>query len=295
MIRVAVLEHLTRVTPLGVRFRDTATAGFVSWGLSAEVYPAGHPERRIRGIVNRSDVFVFQNLPGLREIEFGAGDNAFWAAQPPRFPFVLEVSDTQGRFLPFALNVLLPVRRLLGLAINSPISSPLTQQISSSRETLPVFSAPSRLALDGMATLRAEIVDRITGTPAAWAVVEAKGPGQALSTGLADENGGLMLPLSYPKPVITLGSPGSPPMPITGQTWPIDFTVRYRRREPVPAVPDLADVLTQPAATAWRDVAATVPLTQVTLQFGREAVLASLTGAGLPSPNLFITPAGSPP
>jgi hypothetical protein len=295
MNRVAVLEHLTRVTPLGVRFRDAATSGYVSWGLTAEVYPSGQPERRTSGVVNRSDVFAFQNLPGLREIEFGAGDDAFWTAHPPQFPFVLEVSDTQGRFLPFALNVLLPVRRLLGYQVNSPLSSPLSGQSSSSRAALPIFSAPSRAALDGLGTLRAEIVDVATGAPAAWAVVEAKGPGQALVTGVADEGGRVMLPLPYPKPVVTLGSPGSPALPITGQSWSIDITVRYRRRTPVPAVPDLGDLLTQPGATAWRDTAATVPLTQATLEFGRDVVLASLTGANLPAAHLFITPAGSPP
>ena len=285
MMRVTVLEHLTRVTPLAVRFRDPATTAFVSWGLQAEVYPAGQPERRTRGIVNRSDVFVFQNLPGLREVEFGAGDDAFWAAQLPRFPFVLEVRDTQGRFLPFSLSVLLPVRRLLGFAINSPLTSPLTQQVSASTATLPLFSAPSRIALDGLATLRAELVDRSTGQPAGWAVVDAKGPAHAAVTGMADENGRVMLPLPYPKPVVTLGSPGSPPMPITAQSWPIDVTVRYRPRSPVPLVPDLSDLLTQPAVTASADAAGTVAVTQATLQFGRDVVLAPL----------FITPAGSPP
>jgi hypothetical protein len=72
-------------------------------------------------------------------------------------------------------------------------------------------------------------------------------------------------------------------MPITGQSWPIDITVRYRPRTPVPSVPDLSDLLTQPTVTAWRDAAATMPVTQATLQFGRDLVLTPL----------FITP-GSP-
>jgi hypothetical protein len=290
MTSVRVMEHVTRVTPLGLRMRDTATGSFVSWGLVAELAPAGQPDRRSVGIVNRADVFCFQNLPNLRDIEFGAGDAAYWAAQTPRYPFVLSVRDTAQRFQPFTLNVLLPARRLLGMAINSPLTSPLTVQTASSIESLPLFSAPARPAPDGMGVLRAEIYDRVANEPAAWAVLEAKGLGQAAAIGVADELGRVMLPIIYPKPIVTLGSPGSPPLPITGQTWTVDVTVRYRRRTPVPAAPDLSDLLTQPAVTTWLDTAATVPLTQITLHFGRDTVLTSLTAASQPSPTLLITP-----
>lgn len=294
MTSVKVLERVTRVTPLGVRFLDGATGAYVTGALSVEVYPKGEADRRTRGIVNRASVFVFRNLPSLSQIERGAGDAAFWAAETPRYPFVLEVRDGDDRFLPFTLDVLLPGRRLLGVAFDSPASSPLASQTGSSSQSLPVFSSPARAIPDAMGALRAEIVDSGTGAPAAWALVEAKGPGQALVTGLADGSGRVLLPLHYPKPVVTLGSPGSPSLPLTSQTWTIDFTVRYRRRVPAPAIPDLADVLTQPAATTWQDVARTTAWTHATLRFGRDLVLASVTGSGAASPTLLITPAGSP-
>jgi hypothetical protein len=294
MTSVGVLERVTIVTPLGVRFLDGATGAYVTGALSVEVYPKGEPDRRTRAIVTRTSVFVFRDLPSLSQIERGAGDAAFWAAETPRYPFVLEVRDGDDRFLPFTLDVLLPARRLLGIAFNSPPSSPLASQTSSSSESLPVFSSPARAIPDAMGALRAEIVDSGTGAPAAWALVEAKGPGQPIATGLADAAGRVMLPLPYPKPVVTLGSPGSPSLPLTAQTWPIDFTVRYSRGVSIPTVPDLAAVLAQPAATVWRDVARTTPLTQGTLRFGRDLVLASVTGAGTPSSTLLITPAGSP-
>jgi hypothetical protein len=142
-----------------------------------------------------------------------------------------------------------------------------------------------------MGVLRAEIVDSVSGEPAAWALLEATAQGQPIAAGLADAGGRVMLPLRYPKPVVSLGSPGSPSTPLTDQTWTVEFTVRYERRAPAPSVPDLAEVLTQPAATAWRDVARTTPLTQATLRFGRELVLASLADGGRASPNLLITPA----
>jgi hypothetical protein len=147
-----------------------------------------------------------------------------------------------------------------------------------------------------MGALRAEIVDAgvLNGQPAAWALVEAKGPGRPVATGMADAGGRVFLPLPYPKPIVTLGSPGSPSLPVTSQTWTIDVTVRYRRAAAAPAVPDLAAALSQPAATVWRDVARTTPLTQATLRFGHELVLASLDATDEPSPTLLITPAGSP-
>ena len=294
MTSVDVLERLTLVTPLGVRFLDGATGAYVTGALSVEVYPKGESDRRTRAIVTRTSVFVFRDLPSLSQIERGEGDAAFWAAETPRYPFVLDVRDGDDRFLPFTLDVLLPARRLLGIRFNSPILSPLASQTSSSSESLPVFSSPARAVPDAMGVLRAEIVDSGTGGPAAWALVEAKGPGQPIATGLADGGGRVMLPLPYPKPVVTLGSPGSPSLPVTAQTWPIDFTVRYSRGVSIPAVPDLAAVLAQPAATVWGDVARTTPLTQGTLRFGRELVLASVTGSGTPSSTLLITPAGSP-
>jgi hypothetical protein len=146
-----------------------------------------------------------------------------------------------------------------------------------------------------MGVLRAEIVDAVTGTPAAWALVEARGPGQRLAIGVADADGRVLVPLPYPKPIVTVGSPATPGIPLTSQTWTIDVAVRYRRRPVTPAAPDLADVLMQPPATAWRDVARTTPLAQAPLRFGRDLVLASAAPDGSLTPTLLIDPASSPP
>ena len=90
---------------------------------------------KIAAVENRSGVFVFRRLPGMREVENGAGDDTFWAAHPPTFDFVLEVSDRAGRFLPYALPLQLPVRRLLTLPAASPLAS---------SDSMPLFSAPWR-------------------------------------------------------------------------------------------------------------------------------------------------------
>jgi hypothetical protein len=214
--------------------------------------------------------------------------------ETPQFPFVLQVSDLSGRYLPFQLPVKLPQRRILSIALASPPSSPLATQTGIEEGSLPLFSSPSRATVDGMGVMRAELIDGGTQQPASWALIEAKAGEQRLVTGMADREGRVMLPLFYPKPVITLGSPGTTNTPLTQQTWAVDFTVRYRRREPAPEIPDLVDVLTQPAATAWEQTSPPTVWTRATLHFGRELQLATATG-GVTSSTLLITPAGSPP
>jgi hypothetical protein len=294
MTSVAVLERLSIVCPLGVRFRDEATSAYITDSLSVIVYPASQPELRTSGVSNNGSVFVFRNLPGLRGVEHGDGDSAYWTAQTPRFDFVLEVHDRAGRYLPYSLAIKLPQRRILTIEVTSPLSSPPAMQAGREEGSLPLFSSASRSALDGLGVLRTELHDAGTGLPASWALVEARTGEQRLVTGMADREGRVMLPLFYPKPVITLGSPGSSNTPLTQQTWAVDFTVRYRRREPVPEIPDLVDVLTQPAATAWEQTSPLTVWTRATLQFGRELRLATASG-GAGTATLLITPAGSPP
>lgn len=281
---VVVLERVSMLTPFAVRFRDEVTRSTVADGLDVQVHPDGIPHVRRAGVANPSGIFVFRDLPGMRDVEQGDGDDAFWAAQTPR-TFVVEVRDRSGQFLPCRFSAGVPHRGVFGVDFDtSPPAAPF----------VPLFSAPARRVPDGMGVLRAELVDAETQTPAAWAVVEVKAGEQRLVTGMADARGRLLLPLFYPKPVITLGSPGSVNTPLTQQTWTAALTVRYRRRTPIPDIPDLADVLTQPPATAWKDISPPTAWTEATLQFGRELHLSTNAG-GAGTPALLITPAGSPP
>ena len=265
MTSVAVLEQLTLVAPLGLRLRDEVTRTDISDGLSVVVYPAAEPERRFDGMPNASGIFVFSNLPGLRDVERGD------APITPSFPFVLEVRDRKGRYLPWTTTIDLPA---LGV------------------QTLPLYSSSARVTPDGMGALRAELIDE-NGGPAAWALIEATAGEQRLMTGIADERGRVMLPLFYPKPGFTLGSPGASRTPITSQSWSVDVTIRYRRRDPIPDVPDLDDILSQPIATASLPTSPPTAWSGGTLRFGRELVPETAGGDVMPA--LLITPAGSPP
>jgi hypothetical protein len=290
---VAVLERISIVTPLAVRLRDEATLNFFSDGLSAVAYPLNDPELATSGVVNRAGIFVFRNLPGLRDTERGSGDADFWTANPPRFDFVLEVRDAAGRFLPWSLRIKLPQRRLLGFGLASPVSSPPWAQTGGETAFLPLYSTASRPVPEGMGVLRTELWDADADQPAAWALVEARAGEQRAITGMADADGRVMLPLPYPKPVVTLGSPLGSPLggggPITQQSWPVTFTVRYRRRAPVPQIPNLIETLAQPPATAWQEMSRATPWTSAVLRFGRELVLASRADGGGASSTLLIT------
>lgn len=298
MTSVQVLEWVSRVTPLGVQFLDMATCKTVDHDLSAIVYPVDERELWTGGVVNRAGIYVFRSIFGLHAFETGynddtgdyAGTSSFWSAisPPNRYAFTLEVRDLARRFVPFVLPITLPQRGLFGIAFNSPPASP----ICGVRPFVPLFSAPSRTTPEGMTALRAEMVDSgaspLGQRAAAWAVVEAKAGDQPMVTGVADERGVLMLPLPYPKPVITLGSMATGNVPLQDQTWTVTLTVRYRRRTtPLPDLPNLYDVLSQPVATAWQTTAMTTSFTQTTLAFGREIFLET---QGTSDRKLLITP-----
>jgi len=271
----ASVEIVSIVTPLGVRFRDEATRSFVSDALTTSVHPVGCRETRRYGVTNGGDVYVFSNLPGLREIEFGEGDDAFWTLHNREFPFELAVRDERGRFLPYSLRTRVPQRSLVNLVLSSPLASPLELTTGDTDGCLPLFSAPGRTVPDGMGAFRAELVE-LGGGPAAWALVEAKAGNQRLMTGVADQLGRVLVPLLYPKPVVTLGSPGTVNPPLTQQKWRVDVTIRYRRRDPVPDVPDLAEILMQPIAEVYLDPSPLTAWTGDTLTFGRELAIPKL-------------------
>jgi hypothetical protein len=105
-----LLERQTLVAPLGLRFRDAATGELVGGGLSVTIHPTDDPSRRATGFVNRSGVYVVSHAAGLREVEFGAGDKAFWDAPPTKRNFTVEVSDSEGRFLPYSFQTTLPFK-----------------------------------------------------------------------------------------------------------------------------------------------------------------------------------------
>lgn len=295
MIDVQVLEQVTLVQPLGLRFWDRVTESVVDNGLIVTAYPALQPGLRTAAFTNRSGVYSFCNLPGLRDTESGAGDAAFWAAHSPQFDFVVEVVDTEGRFLPFQFRVKLPVRGVYAFQ-DLDLASPLNLQ-----SFVPLYSAPARRIATPMAILRAELYDPIRKAPAAWAVVEALAAGAQPVRGIADDQGRVLLPFPFPEPQsFGLGSPLRPGgTKLSDQMWEVDLKFAYTPQIPPPRIPDLTEILKQVSARAWEDSLLSTPLSGTTLHFGQDLVLRSRAAGSPPASTwmsvLLITPAGSPP
>jgi hypothetical protein len=295
---VRVLETVSRVAPLGVRFRDEVTGSLVGDGLQVSAFPEGLPSARRKAVLSRSSsVHILMDLPGLRHLEHGgkeAGDAAWWASLPARKPFTVEVEDLQGRFLPCSFRAELPYPGLFELDCPGlpPASTP------AEGPAVPLFSAPQRAVATPLALLRAELWDQEAQVPAAWALVEATPVDGTPVRGVADEQGRLALFFQYPAPVdFPPSEPGDSSALVTGpplleQEWTLQVRVFYARRSPVPDMPDLCDTLSQPSAWAWPHTGSSLELLEPTLRYGQELVLKTQDA---PRSRLWITPMGSPP
>jgi hypothetical protein len=191
----------------------------------------------------------------------------------------VSVRDPERRFLPFTFEADLPFRGLFELPCESPPHSPLAGRVGA----LPVFSTAWRPIPAGATVARAQLVDAVTGKPAASALLEVTVAG-ATFRGLADARGNVVVVLPYPEPAGSIGSPpGGTAVPFTQQRWPVTVACSYGRVGSPPDPPDLCHVLEQPPAAL--DVAGPLELA-----YGRELVLRAAAGS-----EVHVTPAVSPP
>jgi hypothetical protein len=310
---VTVLERISRVAPLGIRFWDGATNRFVGSDLAVSAFPPGRPDRRLFARASSAGVYGFPLLPGLPAPElYGAGDDDYWQQVRTR-TWTIEVFDPVGRFLPCTFPADAPARGLFATlcAQGSPVGplppefllgSPLALPPS----CVPLFSAPTRPVPAGMAAARAELVDVERGRPASWALLQVRPPRSSAAWGMADGAGRVLVILPYPAPARTLldSPPGSPPFssaarPLWEQVWPVDVAAYSASpgsplwgEQPgeQPSAPDLCAVLAQPPADLWLTRAPPQLFSTETLVYGRELVLRSLDGpAGRPLPQLFLS------
>ena len=270
-----LLEQVSLLTPLAIRFRDPATRSLVSEGLDVSVRTLAGGGRAVPAFPNRSGMFVARGLPGLRDLEAGAGDDAFWddLSDTDRRTFAIEVNDRKGRYLPWRIEADLPNRGLV-----SPACLPSLPPMSG----VPLYSSPARPPVPGMAVIRVEMDTVSTdgdSVPARWALVQVKvGPETAL--GLADERGVAMVLVPYPKP-----GNGST-VPLSDMEWPVELQVSWSPDPAAPKLPELCQTLGQQPASVFRDRAGTEAFAPLAgLRFGRELVL-----TGDPSGKVFVRP-----
>lgn len=259
---MSVLERTTRTALLGVRPWDGATGRAVTDGLTLTELRHG-----TAAIPNRSGVFAFHDLPGLRASAFGAGDDAFWASPPAHVELELELVDELGRYLPFRFAAHAPAR---GLFVEScGPSSPPEVEVPG----VPLFSAPGRVVPGGLASVRADLWDTAADRPAASALLEVTaGPGTTVR-GVADAAGRVLVLLPYPEPPWQTGSPPPTAVALSEQTWTLGLAVRYDPALEPGAAPDLCAVLGQPPATPLAALSPAVALSTATLTFGQPLTL----------------------
>jgi hypothetical protein len=305
--RVLLLDRLTMVAPLGLRFHDAITGEAVGDGLSVWAYPVGRPQASRPLFLNRRGVYVLHDAPGLRELRNGAGDDDYWNNLPPKKDFVIEVTDSRSLYLPFQFTASIPARGIYewdGSISNSPPAA---------AKSIPLYSSPSRGTAAGLAAVRADLWDPTQvaqGAPAASAVLELYDDDRFIARGIADQQGRVLVLFPYPAPKTFApssppGSPlGSPPRAtgpaLTDQVWTFRARALYAIQSPPQistdnSLPDLRAVLSQPEATLWADETQTEELFEVAVQFGQPLILKSRPPSMSPPVKggsmLFITPA----
>lgn len=265
------LEVVTRTAPLGIRPWDAVANRAVTDGMLLTELRHG-----IVATPNRSGVFVFHDLPGLRDSSYGSGGDAFWASPPASGRFELELVDRECRYLPFRFDAQAPAWGIFREQCMDA-SSPPEFAVPSA----PLFSAPSRPVPPGLAVVRADLWDLELDAPAAWAILEVTPAGAPIARGIADERGRVAVLLAYPEP----RWPGSSPPPgsraLADQTWSLELGVRYDPAGPGPPLPnpaagvppDLCTVLGQGPATLLESLSPATPLTGATLAFGHQLTL----------------------
>lgn len=294
MAAFKIIDHISLLTPLGLRFWDEVTGKTIGDGLKIEAYAPAAPPRKVPAFVNNSSVYILRNLPGLKSLENGFQEQEFLAGTLPKRAFIIEVEDQEGRFQPFQFTVQAPVR---GLYVGEEL---LAQSPPHRPQGIPLFSTPARSVPAAMAVVRADLVDTESGAAAAWAMLEARLGGALLARGLADRQGRVALIFPYPDlqssalvspPLAALVSPPFAGPTLKEQRWVIELKAFYLPQNPAPAKPDLQVVLAQPPATLWKRQNE-VELEETILTFGRELILKSENAQ---ASALLVTPLRSPP
>jgi hypothetical protein len=244
-------------------------------------------------------VFVFQNLPGLRDTEIGRGDQQFWESLDQglsrRRRFLIEVEDSWRRFLPFSFTAELPHRGLFELPCLGSPPSP----IDIPAQGVPLFSSPARLVPGGMAVVRAQIEELGTKKPAAGALLEIEASSASMpatrARGFADNEGRVVVMFPYPElapPPSQRLSPSAGGQSLSSRQWSVRARIFWG---PTPAgnrLPDICALLNeQPEREPLGTISPLGRLPVQTLRYGRELVLRSEESLSV----LFINPAASPP
>jgi len=221
MSRVTVLERIRRASALAIRFWDVALDRQVTSGLQVVACLHGQKKPIALAAPNRSGVYVFAHLPGLREFEFADHDLLGPIPENQLQKYDIHVKDHQQRFLAVSFRLTAP---FLGIfPAGEGLASPLPFW------GLDLFSQASRKTPAGFAAVYAELRDSGRETPAAYAHFEVETEDGKVHHGIADAAGKAAVYFPYPPVQLPLAS--SPfsggPVSLSAHTWPLRCRVYY--------------------------------------------------------------------
>jgi len=278
-------------SPLGIIFRDTVTGDAIGSGLqvTAQKVGARWPDAGItKAHVNRSGVWVFRHLDGLRKSEMGGGFPEDSGSPLTHPQYRIEVQDLAGRFLPFSFVAELPED---GLFKWPPVP---TQPFPWA--DVPLFSAPQRPVPPACAVIRSLLV-RPDESAAAWALVEASvtvRSREIRAFGVTDSNGSLAI--MFPWPELT-GLYFSSPLDganLAAQSWDVNFSAWGDFDSIVGNVADLDAILKrlgQPADHLLAGSSTPEEYFSANLTFGAELIVPEQSVAPGQKRELIISPA----
>lgn len=238
-----IIERVRITTPLGLRFRDSATDELVRSGLRVTARLEDNPQRMTTAQQTSTGVYAFHHLPELRDIEYSNEDLQRDDLDKTSRRYIIRVNDPARRFLTVAFVVSAPQ---IGIFPNgAELGSP------SRLSAFDLFSNPARHAPPGFAQIRADLIDNATDLPAAYALLEVEINGQCYY-GLSDLQGKIVV--LFPYPAVEIAGQGSPILfenlsPLHEQEWNVKIHVYYdpNTLEPLPGIeePNLRTILEQ--------------------------------------------------
>lgn len=221
-----VLETIVHLTPLGIRCVDLTTQIPVTRGLRITAAAIEGYGRTIVAHTTSSGVYAFHGMPGLHDFEFGMRPellNTPPVTSPPfGKEFVIVIEDVEGRYLPSGIILTAPRNEII---------------------EVPLFSAPSRATVPGLAVVRGSVSDAsllsADGKPrfAAHARVKAEYAFTASPNSyatLADARGEFAVHLPFPNPLrpplgMMTTSPNTTGRKTLGELrWPVTLSFDYQ-------------------------------------------------------------------
>jgi hypothetical protein len=284
-----LFEKLRIRTPLGIRFWDHGANEPIRDQLTVTAWPRATAASPTYAVRNPSGIYSFHGLPGLRHWEYPAEDEDYESSPPINTQFIVQVEDSQKRFLKVAAIVEAPHPddRLFGNTVSSP---PIGEK------GFRLFSAPNRPIKSHLAVVRAYVWDNSQNIKAAHAVLKISITGIGTPwTGIADENGMIAVMFPYPMTMQSIDvSPPSSRIPIHKQTWKISARAFYggtdMRPLPNTELPNLANVIQQKQAKIFETSATSADEITDDLTLGKELVLRTKHTAEEHRAKLIIEP-----